>query len=113
MSTGRTALVSIRYTAGFRDLTAAKLQNLSKVPASKNEGGENDDGMPRGLVRNRKLAERLEKKRADASNAAAAQVDPKKAGGKGAPAPAPPAPKKDDPKAAAKEIVVPKGKTKE
>lgn len=114
MSNGRTALVSIRYTAGFRDLTAAKMANLHKPQGPKVESGEGDDGMPKGLVRNRKLAERLEKKKADASNAAAANIDPKKgAGGKGAPAPAQPA-KGADPKAAAqKEIIVPKGKTKE
>jgi hypothetical protein len=113
MSTGRTALLSIRYTAGFRDLTAAKLSNIHKPQGSKVEAqSEGDDGMPRGLVRNKKLAERLEKKKAEASNVAAAIADPKKAGAKGAPAPA--APPKPDPKAAAaKEIVVPKGKTKE
>jgi hypothetical protein len=77
--------VSIKYHANFRDLTAAGLNNLNKPKSI--DGGENELGMPRGLApRNKKLAERLEKKKADASNnAAAANADPKK---KGAPAPA-------------------------
>jgi hypothetical protein len=99
MSAGRQALVSLRYTAAFRDLTAASMANLNKAQ-QKADSGENEEGMPKGLVaRNKKIAERLEKKKADASNAAAAaQADPKK---KGALAPAQAAPaKKEDPKAA-------------
>lgn len=79
MSAGRQALVSLRYTAAFRDLTAASMANLNKAQP-KADSGENEEGMPKGLVaRNKKIAERLEKKKADASNAAAAaQADPKK-----------------------------------
>jgi len=111
MAPGKQALVSIKYHANFRDLTAAALNNIHKPKPI--DGGENASGMPAGLApRNKKLAERLEKKKADASNNAAAAIDPKKKGG---PPPAQPPPaKKEDPKAAAaKEIVVPKGKTRE
>lgn len=111
MAPGKQALVSIRYHANFRDLTAVNLNNQHKPKAI--DGGENSQGLPTGLApRNKKLAERLEKKKTEASSTAAVNADPKK---KGAPAPAQPAPaKKEDPKAAAqKEIVVPKGKTKE
>ena len=111
MAPGKQALVSIKYHANFRDLTAAGLNNINKPKPI--DGGENANGLPQGLApRNKKLAERLEKKKADASNNAAAANDPKKKGG---PPPAQPPPaKKEDPKAAAaKEIVVPKGKTRE
>lgn len=112
MAPGKQALVSIKYHANFRDLTAAGLNNIHKPKPV--EGGENASGMPQGLApRNKKLAERLEKKKADASNNAAAAVnDPKKKGGP-PPAQPPPAKKEDAKAAAAKEIVVPKGKTRE
>ena len=83
MSSGRKALVSIRYNAAFRDLTASSLADIYK-PKPKNTDGENEDGMPRGLVtRNKKIAERLEKKKNEVKEVA--PVDPKKKGG---PAPA-------------------------
>lgn len=126
MAPGRQALVSIKYTAGFRDLTAAQMNNI-KNPKGINGGeGENADGMPKGLVqKNKKILERLEKKKAEAGAAAQQAAGAGAAAGKkGAPAPAQPAPAgaKVDPKAAAansnigpggREIIVPKGKTRE
>jgi hypothetical protein len=62
------------------------------MPKGINNGeGENADGMPKGLItRNKKIAERLAQKKADAgqAQAAAGAADPKKKGG---PAPAAPA----------------------
>lgn len=111
MAPGKQALISIKYHANFRDLTAATMNNIHKPKTI--DGGENANGMPVGLApRNKKLAERLEKKKADVSNNAAAAIDPKKKGGP-PPAQAPPAKKEDAKAAAAKEIVVPKGKTRE
>lgn len=84
-------------------MTAAALEDLYKPKFI--EGGE----IPRGMVaRNRKLADRLEKKKKDQSEALAA-VDPKKKGGVQPPAPVKP---KEEVKKPA-DIVVPKGKTKE
>lgn len=80
MAPGKQALVSIKYHANFRDLTAAGLANMNKPKAV--DGGENAHGMPQGLAPyNKKLAERLEKKKAEASNNAAVANDPKKKGG--------------------------------
>ncbi len=109
MAPGRQALVSLKYSADFRDLTASGLSEMNK-PKPKVAEGEGEDGMPKGLVaRNKKIAERLEKKKNEVKDTAAA-IDPKK---KGAPAPAQPAaaPKKEEAKG--KEIIVPKGKTRE
>lgn len=110
MASGRKALVSIKYTAQFRDLTAGSFRDMHKP---KPVEGENQEGMPKGLVnaRNKKIAERLEKKKNEVKDTSAA-IDPKKAGagGKGVPPPAQAAAKKEEAK---KEIVVPKGKTKE
>ena len=84
MAPGRMALVSLRYSAAFRDLTASGLADMNK-PKPKATEGENEEGMPKGLVaKNKKLAERLEKKKNEVKDAAA-PIDPKK---KGAPAPA-------------------------
>jgi hypothetical protein len=70
MAPGRQALVSIKYTAGFRDLTAALMNGGSKNASSMIDG-ENADGMPKGLVqKNKKILERLEKKKAEAGVAA-------------------------------------------
>lgn len=127
MAPGRQALVSIKYTAGFRDLTAAQMNNIKKPKGINNNDGENADGMPKGLVqKNKKILERLEKKKADAAGAALNAAGAGAAAGKkGGPAPAqppPPAAKGADPKAAAaasnlgpggREIIVPKGKTRE
>ena len=108
MAQGRQALVSVKYVAGFRELTAAAVQDQHKAKP-KAADGENEEGMPRGLVnRNKKIAERLEKKKNEAATTSQA-VDPKKKGAQPAPAQAA-APKKEEAK---KEIVVPKGKTKE
>lgn len=109
MAPGRQSLVSIKYVSGFRDLTAATLNGIH-VPKPKAPDGENEDGMPKGLVnRNKKLAERLEKKKNEVKEQVQV-VDPKKKGAQPAPAQAPAAAKKEEPK---KEIVVPKGKTRE
>jgi hypothetical protein len=79
MAPGRQSLVSIKYVSGFRDLTAATLNGIH-VPKPKAPDGENDDGMPRGLVnRNKKLAERLEKKKNEVKEQVQV-VDPKKKG---------------------------------
>jgi len=55
---GRSTLLSIKYHSKFRDFTASALEDLYK-PKLGLDGKE----QPRGMVaRNRKLAERIEKK---------------------------------------------------
>ncbi len=98
--------------------------NSIKGPKGINGSGENADGMPIGLVsKNKKLLERLEKKKAEAGAAQQAAGAGAAGAKKGGPAPAQPAPAaKVDPKSAAansnigpggREIIVPKGKTRE
>lgn len=59
LSAGRSTLLSVKYHSKFRDLTAAVLEDLYK-PKPNPDG---TDGLPKGMVaRNRKLAERIEKK---------------------------------------------------
>jgi hypothetical protein len=90
MAPGRQALVSIKYTAGFRDLTASQMNSISQPKGINGGDGENADGMPKGLVqKNKKILERLEKKKTEAG-AAATQVAGAgaAAGKKGGPAPA-------------------------
>jgi hypothetical protein len=58
LSAGRSTLLSVKYHSEFRDFNAAALEDLYKPKF--NEGAE----IPKGMVaRNRKLAERLEKKK--------------------------------------------------
>lgn len=73
---GKSSLVSIKYHSLFRTLTAASLEDLYKPKFN-----ELTD-VPKGMVaRNKKLADRLEKKKKDQVDVNA--NDPKK---KGAPA---------------------------
>ena len=64
MAPGRQALVSIKYTAGFRDLTASQMNRISQPKGINGGDGENADGMPKGLVqKNKKILEPLRKRR--------------------------------------------------
>jgi len=66
MAPGRQALVSVKYYANFRDLTA---QTLNSIHKPKPTEAENVEGLPKGLVaRNKKIAERLEKKKLEAKD---------------------------------------------
>lgn len=89
LGAGKSTLVSVKYTSKFRDLTHAILANLDKPE------GVVDAGPAPGMVtRNKKLADRLARKKQGSADASA--VDPKK---KAAP-PAKAEPPKKDPKAA-------------
>lgn len=98
LAAGRSTLLSVKYHSKFRDLTAAVLEDLFKPKI----GGEGDT-LPKGMVaRNRKLAERIEKKNKEKSEAQV--LDPKKKG-------QPPAPAKKEEVKKEPPMVIPKGKT--
>ncbi len=99
LAAGRSTLLSVKYHSKFRDLTAAVLEDLFKPKL-----GEATDTLPKGMVaRNRKLAERIEKKNKEKQDAQT--QDPKK---KNQP-PTAPAKKEEIKKEPA--LVIPKGKT--
>ena len=64
LAAGRSALVSIKFHSKFRDFTAAALEEIYKPKSI-----DGQEAVPKGMVRNKKLAERLEKKKKEQSEA--------------------------------------------
>ena len=64
LSAGRSTLLSVKYHSKFREFSAAALEDLYKPKIA--DGSE----VPKGMVaRNKKLAERLEKKKKEQQDA--------------------------------------------
>lgn len=100
LQAGRSSLVSIKFHSNFRDFSAQALEDMYKP---KLIGKDGEELIPKGMVaRNRKIAERLEKKKKEQDSAQAA--DPKKKG-------LPPAPVKKEEVKKEAPLVIPKGKT--
>ena len=65
LAAGRSSLVSIKYHSKFREFNAFALEEIFKPKAI-----DGTDAVPKGMVaRNKKLAERLEKKKAEQATA--------------------------------------------
>lgn len=59
LAAGRSSLVSVKYHSKFREFNALTLEELYKP-----KGSDGSEALPKGMVaRNKKLADRLEKKK--------------------------------------------------